>query len=151
MIQTAITVVLNYLILPLLRLYWYTCRPKTRGATCIILHRDHILLVQHTYGSRNWGLPGGGLKRNETPEEAIKREIYEEVGIRLPQVHLHGHVFYTGSHRRDTIWVFSATVPTREFALEGYEIAQAQWFAITDLPRNLNASTMYCLEMAGMP
>ena len=129
MIQTTITVVLNYLLLPMLSMYWYTCRAKTRGATCIILHHDHILLVRHTYGSQNWGLPGGRLKRNETPEEAIKREIHEEVGIRLHQVNLHGHVFYTGAYRRDTIWVFSATVPTREYALEGYEIAQAQWFA----------------------
>lgn len=28
-----------------------------------------------------WVLPGGGLERNETPEEAVVREIYEETGL----------------------------------------------------------------------
>jgi len=28
-----------------------------------------------------WVLPGGGVKKYETFEEAVKREIYEETGI----------------------------------------------------------------------
>lgn len=28
-----------------------------------------------------WILPGGGVKEHETPEEAVKREIFEETGI----------------------------------------------------------------------
>lgn len=28
-----------------------------------------------------WGLPGGHVKNGETPDEAIKREVYEECGV----------------------------------------------------------------------
>ena len=28
-----------------------------------------------------WQLPGGGVEENETPDEAVKRELQEEIGI----------------------------------------------------------------------
>ena len=30
-----------------------------------------------------WGLVGGGIEDNETPSEAIKREVLEEIGIKI--------------------------------------------------------------------
>ena len=42
-----------------------------------------ILLFKHTYRGRYpWGLPGGWLKRGENPNEALKREIAEETGLK---------------------------------------------------------------------
>ncbi|HYG48517.1 MAG TPA: NUDIX domain-containing protein [Allosphingosinicella sp.] len=39
-----------------------------------------VVLVLLTYAPR-WRLPGGGLKRGEAPEEAILRELREEIGL----------------------------------------------------------------------
>src|ERR1051326_7603255 len=43
-----------------------------------------ILLVEHTYRRDvPWGLPGGWLKRAESPERGLAREVYEETGLRI--------------------------------------------------------------------
>ena len=35
--------------------------------------------------SNTWGLVGGGVKKTETELHAIAREIYEELGLRIPK------------------------------------------------------------------
>lgn len=41
-----------------------------------------ILLVKHKK-NRRWTQPGGHIEANETPEEAVLREVYEETGMRI--------------------------------------------------------------------
>ena len=36
-------------------------------------------------GIQTWGLVGGGVKKSETELQAIVREVYEELGIRIPK------------------------------------------------------------------
>jgi 8-oxo-dGTP diphosphatase len=55
----------------------------TVGAMAIIERADgHRLFVRHVY-RHHWGVPGGLLERGETPEEAVAREVFEEVGLRI--------------------------------------------------------------------
>jgi len=39
-----------------------------------------VILVKLNY-ARGWRAPGGGMKQGESPEEAIRRELQEEIGI----------------------------------------------------------------------
>lgn len=50
----------------------------TVGSICVI-ERDEgeVLLVRLSY-RKSWGLPGGLLKRGETPQQAARREVKEE-------------------------------------------------------------------------
>ncbi len=41
-------------------------------------------------GMRSWQFPQGGIKFNESPDEAMYRELYEEVGLQIRQVQLIG-------------------------------------------------------------
>ena len=61
--------------------------PKTTqgahlGANAIITCKGRLLLEKRR-DSDIWGLIGGGCKKYETGREAIARETYEELGIRV--------------------------------------------------------------------
>lgn len=47
--------------------------------------KESVLLIQHRnkYGELYYWLPGGGLEDNESPYEGIKRELFEELGIKV--------------------------------------------------------------------
>lgn len=43
--------------------------------------RGAVLLVRQAVGQKLWTLPGGKVKRNESLERALKREVREETGL----------------------------------------------------------------------
>lgn len=63
------------------RLPWFFTRPTTHGVHAVALTPEgEILLVKLTYAS-GWRLPGGGRRVGEDPEQAVIRELREEVGM----------------------------------------------------------------------
>lgn len=61
-----------------------TTRPAHLGVNAII-EWDRKLLLERRRDSGTWGLVGGGVKKWETELQAIAREIYEELGLRIPK------------------------------------------------------------------
>ena len=59
-----------------------TTMPAHLGANAIITC-DGKLLLEKRRDSDTWGLVGGGVKKYETELQAITREIYEELGLRI--------------------------------------------------------------------
>ena len=54
--------------------------PDDEGRACFILTRRAARLNAH---AGQWALPGGRLDPGETAEEAVRRELHEEVGLDL--------------------------------------------------------------------
>lgn len=63
--------------LPLLRIYLR----RSRRAYGLIICGTEVVLVKGWLGRQKWQLPGGGTKRGETSQEAVVREVKEEVGL----------------------------------------------------------------------
>ena len=54
------------------------------GANAIITCNGKLLLEKRR-DSDVWGLIGGGVKDHETEVQAMAREVYEELGLRIPK------------------------------------------------------------------
>ncbi|MBM0277013.1 NUDIX hydrolase [Micromonospora sp. STR1s_6] len=63
---------------------------RRRRAAAVIVRGDRLLMVRERGrgpsgrhdGQEYWTLPGGGIAADETAEEAVRREVVEEVGLR---------------------------------------------------------------------
>ena len=72
---------------------FYNCDPKDAPKTTMpahlganaILTCQGKLLLEKRRDSDIWGMVGGGCKKTETGRDAIAREVYEELGIRIPK------------------------------------------------------------------
>lgn len=55
----------------------------TVGVTGVVFNSSgEILLLEHVFRGRYpWGLPGGWVRRRERPQDALRRELMEEVGL----------------------------------------------------------------------
>lgn len=117
----------------------------TVGALCVITRSDgRVLLVSQSY-RRGWGLPGGLAGRGEAVEDAVRREVREEVGL---DVVLRAPTVVVEPEPRRVDVVFGAT-PAPDQDLDGLrssspEIVEIGWFARASLPR-LQAETVAAL------
>ena len=110
---------------------FYNCDPKDApkttmpahlGSNAIITCRGKLLLEKRR-DSDIWGMPGGGCKKWETGREAIAREIYEELGIRVPKDHFQKLAVYDNpgriaAYRDGSIWRMVIVVYGLEFSEE---------------------------------
>jgi 8-oxo-dGTP pyrophosphatase MutT (NUDIX family) len=119
----------------LLQLRWLLTRPSTRGVKCVVTDGDLVLLVRHTYGHRWWDLPGGGVKRNEAPATAARREMGEELSLHRDDWVELGEVQARIHSRRDTLHCFGVDLRAPEITIDRGELATAGWFPRADLPR----------------
>jgi ADP-ribose pyrophosphatase YjhB (NUDIX family) len=89
---------------------------------------DKIVLVERRNPPHGWALPGGFVDYGETLEDAVRREAFEETGLRIT---LKGQ-FHTYSRLHTITTVFLATAegcPTG-----GDDALQAAVFDPEDLP-----------------
>jgi len=85
-----------------------TTMPARLGANAIITYNGRLLLEKRR-DSDTWGLVGGGVKKTESALKAIVREVYEELGIRIPKemfqkLGVYGEPGRIAAYRDGSIW-----------------------------------------------
>ena len=106
--------------------------PITLGVRVLLIRDGEVLLVRHTYRD-GWYLPGGGVKRRETLEDAIRREAREEVGAALDSLRLMGVYSNFVEAKSDHIAVFVSEGFTLT-PVQSSEIAELRFVPLTNLP-----------------
>jgi len=82
--------------------------PAHLGANAVVTCNGKILLEKRQ-DCDMWGLVGGGVKKYETELQAIAREIYEELGVRIPKekfrkLAVYGEPGRIAAYRDGSIW-----------------------------------------------
>ena len=87
-----------------------------QAALCLIQYGNAFLVAEIQDPQTNLVLhrpPGGGVEEGETPEQAVRRELREELGITLTAVLELGTVdhvwFWNGREVRERAWLFLAS------------------------------------------
>ena len=127
--------------------------PVPVGAASVIADAEgRILLVHHTYGERNWEVPGGVLEARESAETAAVREVGEETGTQIEIERLAG-VYWepawgaAGGHH----FVFRARLAAgspQPTVADRAEINELGWFARDALPRPISDFTVQRIDDA---
>ncbi|RME34554.1 MAG: NUDIX hydrolase [Thermoflexia bacterium] len=120
----------------MVRLVQTRCARFTVGVTGVIFNtRDEVLLLEHVFRTAHpWGLPGGWVERGERPQEALQRELREEMGLSVrvgPPV-----LVDLGMVPDHLETVFLCEVDSEEGHLSG-EILTARWVSPDALPEGL--------------
>ncbi len=126
--------------LPLAKLYWKVCKPKTIGCRAMIIKDSEILLIKDIGSPNRWKFPGGGKRKREAPEMCTVREVQEEVGIESTILRKHGTFISQKQGKRDTIHVYIVTPKNTNIKLQ-WELFEAAWFPLDTLPENITSST----------
>jgi len=105
-------------------------------AAALILRGDEVLICQRKAGSPmglKWEFPGGKIEPGESPEQALRRELDEELGI-------HATVGTRIAHLRHT-YRSGGAVDLQFFAVHAFEgemvnhiFEEFRWVPLRDLP-----------------
>jgi len=103
--------------------------------------QGRMLLVRHA--NRDvWATPGGAIEPDEPPQDAVVREVWEEIGLTVEPTRLRG-VFHgpefrvryeNGDEVAYVISIFECRYLGGEPRPDGEEILEARWVAPSELP-----------------
>jgi 8-oxo-dGTP diphosphatase len=110
-------------------------------ADCIVITKEaepKVLLIERGGEPFKgcWALPGGFMNMDETTEQCAFRELEEETGLKIGEVHQIGAYSRVDRDPRGrTITVAYLAVVDAPIAVKGQDdAAKAQWFPLSALP-----------------
>lgn len=99
-----------------------------------------VLLARHATGGV-WGTPGGAIDPDESPQDAVVREAWEELGLHVEPVQCLGSfggpdfrvVYENGDVVSYVITAYECRVLGGTLRPDGEEVLEARWFAVDQL------------------
>jgi len=115
------------------------------GAGVIIFDTLGRVLMLHRSDNDCWCFPGGAVELGEELEEAAKREVYEETGLKVENLELFGvfsgedlHYVYPNG---DEVYIIDVVYKTDEYYGDmkiNEESKDRSFFNISELPKNIS-------------
>jgi 8-oxo-dGTP pyrophosphatase MutT (NUDIX family) len=112
------------------------------GAAAVIFDRNgQVLLVHHSYGQRGWELPGGGRQPKESLQQAVLREVREELGVEAMTPELRAVYYEPGVDQHH--FAFRCRLPDGlDPTPRSAEILECGYWPVDALPRPINDFTI---------
>ncbi len=110
-------------------------------------HKNELLQLKATYGSLGWGLPGGALDPGESIFEALHRECFEEIGVKVTLISLTGSYYHStlNSHA----FIFRCTLSEDAKIILSEEHSEFRYFALDELNPVQRQRVDHCLNFSG--
>jgi 8-oxo-dGTP diphosphatase len=107
---------------------------KREGILCFLKQNNDVLLILVDYGNKVvWNGVSGYIDPNENREDAVVREVKEEIGVSIDSSTLQ----YKGTHRVSdnlNLYIFTAIKWEGDPEPKEKSIKEVRWFAINNLP-----------------
>lgn len=113
------------------------------GAAALVLDEEcRVLLLKRSDGA-GWGPPGGMMELGETTEQTVRRETYEETGIRLGDLELLSvfsgpemfHRYPDGNQVYNVAVAYIVREWNGAISPDGVENSEARFFRLDRLPQ----------------
>ena len=104
------------------------------------------VLLQKRVDDGKWGYHGGAIEIDEAVEDALKREVKEELNIEIDEMQFFGiysgptyhHIYPNGDETSCIEIVYVCSKYHGEFRFQKEEVAKVAWFNRDNLPDNLS-------------
>ncbi|MGG1606462.1 NUDIX hydrolase [Bacillus wiedmannii] len=115
------------------------------GSHAIILNEKNEILLQLRTDFKRWGIIGGALEYNETLEDALKREVYEETGLIIKNPELFRtysgpdffQIYPNDNQVHGVLVVYICREFNGELVCDQTESKELRFFSLDKLPSNL--------------
>ncbi|SMQ77966.1 ADP-ribose pyrophosphatase YjhB, NUDIX family [Bacillus sp. OV166] len=116
-----------------------------RPSVAILNKKGEILLSR--YSGADWGIPGGILQLNESVEECIKKNVKEDLGVKLHSLQLFGvysgkelinRVEESGDEYHTVAIGYLCTEYEGEITPDSNQAIEAQFFKLNQLPEEID-------------
>jgi NAD+ diphosphatase len=114
--------------------------PGTAVCALILNHRNELLVVIRAHEPKQgmWDLPGGFVDPGETAEDAIRREVQEELNVAIENITYlcsaaNNHYTYKGITYQTTDLAFAGTVKEPDGIEARDDIQDYKWVALEDI------------------
>lgn len=115
------------------------------GATVVVFDENQRVLMLRRTDNGKWVFPGGSIELGERLEEAARREVFEEAGIRVGELELlnvfSGEAMYYKYPNGDEVYIVDVVYCTREFSgpiCINDESSECAFFAVEDIPTDVS-------------
>ena len=118
-------------------------RAMTLGVRAVVIDdQGRVLLIRHTY-VKGWHLPGGGVERGETFDQALRKELLEEADIQQVE---NPKLFSLYRNLRTSKYDHVALYIVQDWQGSGliepnWEIAESGFYSLDALPDDVTDST----------
>ena len=108
--------------------------------------RGRVLLLKHRFRpGAGWGMPGGFIEEGEQPEEALRRELREEIGLEVEQLKLVTTRAFKKPKQVEIVFMARAVGNPDQL---NFEIQKAAWFAPGEFPEELPPDQVQLIKRA---
>lgn len=110
-----------------------------RHVSCYIMNKkDGSILMQKRSLNKiknpgMWAKTGGHVESNEDPNDAIIREVYEEIGLKIDKENVNVVEIFKGDHYFSYGYIFYTDKEINSFKLQKNEVDDVKYFKIEEL------------------